>query len=274
MKSKPSAILRLRKMITNIIILLLGASILTYIGLMVFAYMMADKMIFAYAGAAAEPTSEVIYLQSANGEQIAAYHLPVADTPHILLYSHGNGEDLDSLRPLLESFQARGLASFAYDYPGYGQSSGRPTEAGVFAAADAAYKHVTETLGYAPEQITLYGRSLGSGPSCWLAQHHPVKGLILDGAFSSTFRVMTKVRVLTWDRFDNLSRLPFVNSPVLLLHGKKDRTVPFRHALQNERAITSPRQTLWHDDAGHNDLIQQLGSTYWDTVLLFASEGL
>jgi fermentation-respiration switch protein FrsA (DUF1100 family) len=261
-------------MITNVIILLLGIGIFFYVGLMAFAYLVADKMIFPYAGPYAEPTNEVIFLQSSDGERIAAYYLPTAEQKQILLYSHGNGEDLESIRPHLERFQAKGLASFAYDYPGYGQSSGRATEAGVYASAEAAYQYVTETLGYAPEQVTLYGRSLGSGPSCWLAERYPVKGLILNGAFSSTFRVMTKVRLLPWDRFNNLSRLPSIDCAVLLLHGKQDLTVPFSHALQNERAASGPTQTLWHPDAGHNDLIEQLGSTYWDTVLPFANKGL
>ena len=259
-------------MILNSIALLCLILAVAYLGGMVFAYVVADKMIFPYVGSTYPDSEELIKLTSSDGERIAAYHLPNDSSPHLLLYSHGNGEDIGDLRSLLETFQSKGVAVFAYDYPGYGQSTGTPSEAGVYAAAEAAYVYATETLGYAPENITLYGRSLGSGPSCWLAQQYPVRGLILDGAFSSTFRVMTKVRILPWDRFNNLARLPSIKCPVLLLHGVQDRTVPFAHALQNQKAIQSQVETLWSETAGHNDLIEQLGSAYWDTVLSFSSK--
>lgn len=269
-----SSLTILRKMILNCIALLCLCLAVAYIGGMVYAYLVADKMIFPYTGSSYADSAELIKLKSSDGERIAAYHLPNNSSPDLLLYSHGNGEDLGSILPVLETFQAKGLAVFAYDYPGYGQSTGTPSEAGVYAAAEAAYKYATETLGYAPENITLYGRSLGSGPSCWLAERYPVHGLILDGAFSSTFRVMTKVRLLPWDRFDNIARLPSIECPVLILHGVQDRTVPFAHALQNQKVIQSRVETLWSEDAGHNDLIEQLGSAYWTTVLSFSGKTL
>lgn len=260
----------LRRMILNSITLLCITLAIAYLGGMAFAYLVADKMIFPYSGSSYPDSDELIKLSSSDGERITAYHLANNSSPQLLLYSHGNGEDLGNIRPTLETFQARGLSVFAYDYPGYGQSTGTPSEGGVYAAAEAAYVYATETLGYAPENITLYGRSLGSGPSCWLAELYPVRGLILDGAFSSTFRVLTKIRILPWDRFNNLARLPSIKCPVLLLHGVNDQTVPFTHALQNQKAIQAPVQSLWSDTAGHNDLIEQLGPTYWNTVLSFS----
>lgn len=240
-----------------------------YLGLMAFAYFMADKMIFPFPESSYEVDESTIKLSSEDGEQIAAYYLASQPKDQLLLYSHGNGEDLGSIRPLLEIFKRRGISVFAYDYPGYGESSGSPSETGVYASADAAYKYVTEELGYAPGKITLYGRSLGSGPSCWLAERYGVGGLILDGAFSSTFRVMTNIRILPWDRFNNLARLPAIECSVLMLHGELDRTVPFAHALSNQKAASGKVVTLWSKTAGHNDLIEQLGSEYWDTVLNF-----
>ncbi|HAV14413.1 MAG TPA: alpha/beta hydrolase [Opitutae bacterium] len=259
----------LKKMFLHVLVIIGSVIVIGYCTGMLFAYLMADRMIFPYNGSSYEEGAEIIYLDSKDGERIAAYHLSERSSPLLMLYSHGNGEDIGLIRPTMETFLESGVSVLAYDYPGYGLSSGNASESGVYAAADAAYKYATETLGYKPENITLYGRSLGSGPSCWLAERYPVKGIILDGAFSSTFRVMTKVRVLPWDRFNNLSRLASIQCPVLIVHGKLDQTVPFTHALQNQHALSGQVETLWSPNAGHNDLIEQLGSTYWDTVLHF-----
>lgn len=256
-------------MILNILVLLCSAGCVLYVGLMAFAYLMADRMIFPYRGSSYADSEAFIEFESNDGETIATCYLENESSQKLLLFSHGNREDLGSIRYLLEEFQQRGVAVFAYDYPGYGASTGTPSEAGVYAAADAAYHHATEELGYAPEDITLYGRSLGSGPSCWLAERYPVGGLVLDGAFSSTFRVMTVIRLLPWDKFNNLARLKKIECPVLILHGKKDRTVPFSHALQNQNAVKGDVETLWSETAGHNDLIEQLGPNYWDTLITF-----
>ena len=266
-----SLLARLKTMLQNILLLILVSLVIIYLGGMAFAYLVADKMIFPYSSTSYSDSEELIKVKSADGEQIAALYLK-GTSDKLLLFSHGNGEDIGSIRELLASFQSNGISVFAYDYPGYGQSSGSASENGVYASADAAYRYVTESLGYQPPHITLYGRSLGSGPSCWLAERYPVAGMILDGAFSSTFRVMTKIRLLPWDHFNNISRFDSIECPVLILHGKQDRTVPFAHALQNEKAVRSEVATLWSETAGHNDLIEQLGRTYWDTVIEFIKQ--
>jgi hypothetical protein len=261
-------------MIANISILLISTLCIVYAGGIVYAYTFSDKLIFPRFAPSYEDTEEILKLQSDDGESISALYLAANDAKHLLLYSHGNGEDLGEIRPLLEDFRSRGIAVFAYDYPGYGTSTGTASEVGVYAATEAAYRYVTQTLGYAPKAITLYGRSLGSGPSCYLAEHYPVGGLILDGAFSSTFRVMTRVKILPWDKFDNVARLPSIQCPTLLLHGTEDSTVPFAHALQNSAAIRGIKHTVWVEGAGHNDLIEQSGAAYWDTVLPFIQQEL
>ncbi len=265
---------RLKQMIANISILLFSTLCIVYLGGILYAYTVSDKLIFPMLSPTYEDSSEILKLRTGHHDTISALHLEASGSKELLLYSHGNGEDLGDIRPLLDEFQRRGVSVFAYDYPGYGTSTGHPTEAGVYAAAETAYIYATETLGYAPAAITLYGRSLGSGPSCWLAERYPVSGLILDGAFSSTFRVMTRVKILPWDKFDNLARLPAMKCPVLLAHGTEDLTVPFTHALQNSSAIRSKKYTLWVEGAGHNDLIERAGPAYWDAVLPFIQNEL
>lgn len=256
-------------MIGNLLILFLGVFSVSYLGLCAYAYFTSDSIIFPSPKASYSDGPDILKLKSADGETLSAYFLEAPGSKSVLLYSHGNGEDIGDAKVLLNQFQKRGISVFAYDYPGYGTSTGKATEAGVYAAADAAYLYLTEEKEYAPEAITLYGCSLGSGPSSWLAERYPASGLILEGGFSSTFRVLTKVKLLPFDKFDNLARLPKLSCPVLIIHGKQDAVVPFQHALRNEKALGGAAATLWIDAAGHNNVIELAGERYWEIVLSF-----
>jgi fermentation-respiration switch protein FrsA (DUF1100 family) len=255
-------------MIANILILLASALAVIYLLACVYALNSANSMIFPAPPASYQDDETILKIPSADGNSISALYLKASESRKLLLYSHGNGEDLGYIRPFLEEFQRRGISVLAYDYPGYGTSTGTPGEKSVFAAADAVFNYARRTLQVPGEQIVLYGRSLGSGPSCWLAERYRVSGLILDGAFSSTFRVMTRIKLLPWDVFDNLKRLPKIGCPVLILHGEKDLVVTFEHALANSRAA---RQAELHAiaDAGHNDLVEVMDEAYWRLVLGF-----
>lgn len=259
-------------MIANLLILLLATFTVLYAGLCVYAYVISDSMIFPAPMATYEGDETILKLNSSDGETLSAYYLPADQSSKVLLYSHGNGEDLGDIRPLLNEFHKRGVSVFAYDYPGYGTSTGKPSEPGVYAAAEAAYSYLTDQLNYSPADIVLYGRSLGSGPSCWLAEHFPVGGLILDGAFSSTFRVLTRVKLLPFDKFDNLARLRDMELRTLLIHGKRDFVVPFAHAIKNQKALKGNATSLWVESAGHNGLIEIVGERYWEVVLDFIQD--
>lgn len=267
-------LVRLKQMIANLTILLLSSLCIIYAGLHAYALIVSDSMIFPAPLSSYQDDASIFKIRSSDGETIAAYLLSAEDSQSLLLYSHGNGEDIGMARPFLQLFTERGISVLAYDYPGYGTSSGQPSEAGSYAAIEAAYRYATETLGYRPEQITLYGRSLGSGPSAWLAEREPVAGLIFDGAFTSTFRVLTDNKLLLWDKFDNYARLPKIQCPILIIHGTLDRTVPFSHALKNWKRVDGPKHRLFVEGAHHGNVIELAGREYWDIVLPFIKGNL
>jgi pimeloyl-ACP methyl ester carboxylesterase len=258
----------LKQMIANILILLAMALAASYALACLYALASANSMIFPAPPSSYQDDESIVKIQSCDGNSISALYLEATQSRKLLLYSHGNGEDLGYILPFLQEFQRRGISVLAYDYPGYGTSSGTPSEKAVYAAADAVFEYARQSLQFPSERIVLYGRSLGSGPSCWLAERHPVAGLILDGAFSSTFRVMTRIKLLPWDVFDNLKRLPEIDCPVLILHGEDDLIVPFEHALANEKAAQKA-QTHWIKGAGHNNHIEVMGEDYWRLVFGF-----
>jgi len=253
----------------NILILLFAALSVIYVGLCAYAYVASDSLIFPSPEASYTDNSEIIKLSTSRGDMISALFFKAINSKHVLLYSHGNGEDLGMIRPTLEAYQNRGISVFAYDYPGYGTSTGQASEESVYAAIETAYLYLINELGYTPEVITLYGRSLGSGPSAWLAEHYPVSGLIIEGGFTSTFRVLTGVKLLPFDKFDNLARLPKLDCPILLIHGEQDAVVTFEHGLKNHKALNGANEVLWVAAAGHNDVIEQAGDGYWGVVRSF-----
>jgi len=260
-------------MLLKICLLVLSLLAIAYLGAIGFAYCFADQMIFPVVPSSYERLPDLQTVETSEGDTIAVVYLPVEGSQKLLLYSHGNGEDLGSIWPILKMYQSRGIAVLAYDYPGYGLSSGRASEKSVLAAADSVFQYATAKLGYRTADIVLYGRSLGSGPSTWLTTRYPVQGLILEGAFSSTFRVMTRFKILPFDTFDNLPLLRASRCPVLVLHGEKDLTVPFEHGHALIQAAGERGQHLWLPEAGHNDIISVAGPLYWETVLPFIEEG-
>ena len=153
----------------------------------------------------------------------------------------------------------------AYDYTGYGLSLSegeRPSEADVLADVEAAFHYLTSVLNIKAETVILYGRSLGSGPSCHLAQlqskrGHPVAGVILQSPLMSAFRVALKLRFsLPGDVFCNIDKVPFIDSPVFIIHGTRDEVVPFSHGQELYLALKDEckYRPFWVHNAGHNNI--------------------
>ncbi len=248
------------------------ALVIVYLAAIVCAAVISDSLIFPVPPASYEDASDTLKLKTNSGAEITVKCLEAPGSEQLLIYSHGNGEDVGMVLNFLENFQRRGISVLVYDYPGYGTSSQEPSESGLYAAADAVYAFATQTLKFAPEQIVLYGYSLGSGPSCWLAERYPIGRMILDGAFTSTFRVKTRVKLLPFDKFDNFSRLKNIDCPVLLIHGMEDRTVPLWHAQRNWKVLHREKQRFWVQGAGHVNIPEIAGSLYWDTVISFIKQ--
>ncbi len=257
-------------MLLEMLILIGALSAFAYLCLGVYALLWADRIIFPKLPPADPAPPEAFFLEDKDGERISALHLANQEARQTLLYSHGNRETLASIDWLLKAHRARGFNVMAYDYPGYGQSSGCASESGVYAAAEAAYAFLIEKKGVKPEDIILYGRSLGGGPTSYLASKYPVGGVILEATFISAFRVKTRFPLLPWDSFSNLSRIRRIKAPILFIHGTEDAVVPFAHAKKLLRAAGPGQSYLWVEGGGHSRLMEFAGAGYWRKIAEFA----
>jgi fermentation-respiration switch protein FrsA (DUF1100 family) len=253
---------------------LVVVALVVYVAFAAFAWLMADRMMFLPPAPSYRTARlPIVMVPSGDGGSVATLHLPNPDAALTMLYAHGNAEDLGQLVPLLEELRRAGFAVLAFDYRGYGLSTGGPpTAAGAVRDMEAVYRHATTTLGIPPSRIVLYGRSVGSGPASDLAARLPVAGLVLESAFVSAFRVMTKVSLLPFDRFPNLAHVRRVRCPVLVVHGTNDEVIPYEHGRRLYEAVRSPKQALWVEGAHHNDVALVGGDRYWAALRAFGRQ--
>ena len=139
--------------------------------------------------------SRHFWLNTSLGSRIPAFFIERPNAEVTILFSHGNAEDLGMIYDWFNDLsRVLRVNIMAYDYTGYGKSNGAPSEENCYADIESAYQYLLDVRGLQPEQIVLYGRSLGSGPSCYLAsktgkEGQSVGGVILQSPLLSAYRV-------------------------------------------------------------------------------------
>jgi len=248
------------------ILILLG---MAYVLIAVGAHFLSLSMIFPRPPVKYSMGPDYIELTAPDGVKIAARHWPNPQAKHTLLYLHGNYEDLGSIGEYMPQFIAAGYAVFAIDYRRYGRSEGTPDEKNVCADTQLAYEYMRTKLGIPAERIVIFGYSLGGGPGVELARHQPAAGLVLQGAFVSAYRVMTKIPVFPGDKFVNISKMPELKLPVFVIHGTADGTVPFWHGEKLYEATTARKGKLFVEGGPHGGLGDFTGPRYWEELRKF-----
>ena len=152
-----------------------------------------------------------------------------------------------------------GINLLAFDYRGFGESTGTPDEFGLYADATASYEYLTRTLNVPPERLVIFGHSLGSGVAIELASRVPAAGLIVEGAFTSVVDrgqelfPLFPVALISTQRFPSLDRIASIGMPKLLLHSPEDRVIPYAHGRRLFDAARAPKRFVdvkgGHDDA-------------------------
>ena len=230
---------------------------------LMFSQLSVNRMIFYPPAAGYEDGPDVIKIETAGGEKIAAMYFENEKAHFTILFTHGNAEDIGNNVEFFEMLTGHGFSVLAYDYRGYGHSEGRASVKNAYEDIEAAYKYLTEKLKVEPGRIIVYGRSVGASPSVYLATKEKFAGLILESPFTSVFRVVTRIRILPFDKFDNLARIGKVDRPLLIMAGQADDIVPAWHGKKLYDKANKPKMSLWVKGASHNNFLWVAGEQYW-----------
>jgi fermentation-respiration switch protein FrsA (DUF1100 family) len=246
----------------RIVGIFITAALLLYAGFLCLLYFSQDSMIYpgtknlVESAPPAAAGMEIIRLPTAAGN-VEALFLPATDAPTALpkplvIYAHGNGEVTDFWVTALDGFRERGIGVLLVEYPGYGRSTGTPSERSIRIAMDAAYDRMAGDPRVDRTRILGFGQSLGGGAICLLAKDRPLRALILESTFPSLDIFVGRYwapSFLLRDHFNSLATVSDFARPILVIHGRQDQLIPWQ---QGQRlAAAAAHATFRLYDCGH-----------------------
>jgi fermentation-respiration switch protein FrsA (DUF1100 family) len=222
---------------------------------------------------------EDVWFPAANGAQLHGWFVRAPQQPAraTILHCHGNGGNVTNVGWVAEQLSQRGYDVLVFDYRGYGRSAGTVTdESGLYADGAAAYEFLTRERGVKPEQLVLYGQSLGTTVAIDLAARQPVAALIIESGLSSASSMASAS--LPWlpawlhwlgkNRFTSARKLANVHCPVLITHGDRDEVIPVEQGRQLFAAAREPKHLEIIPGGDHN-LVGRGGMAYLEKVAVF-----
>ncbi|MEE9371365.1 MAG: alpha/beta hydrolase [Sedimentisphaerales bacterium] len=259
---------------------------IAYCGLGVILYLM--QPVFLYS-----PTREVTYtpgglgldfenvvFKTSDGLKLTGWYIPAANSELTVLFCHGNGGNMMHRLDSINIFYNLGLNCFIFDYRGYGNSEGKPTEEGTYLDAAAAYKWLTEEKKIPPDDIIIFGRSLGGSIAAQLASKVEARALIIESGFTSyvdTGKKFYPYMPVQWFASYSYSTIDYVKNvhcPVMLIHSRNDEIVPFEFSLELHEAANEPKELI-EISGSHNDgflVSSEIYKSAWVKWIKFLTE--
>jgi fermentation-respiration switch protein FrsA (DUF1100 family) len=253
---------------------------------------------FAFFPSAGESTTPsefgvpytAVTLTTSDGERLRAWRLKGTDSRALVVYFHGNGGNLSIWAPILSDLARHGFDVLAFDYRGYGLSTGRPTESGVYRDADAVLDYVASVRSESRpfdfaqgrpfdsaqgRPVIYWGRSLGTAVAAYAASRRRPDGIILEAGFPDaqavvrTSPVLALLSIFSTYRFPTAERLAGVSTPALVLHGDADQVIPFALGRALFDRLTGDKTFVAIPGGDHNDAKPADERVYWGAVDAF-----
>ncbi len=193
-------------------------------------------------------TYERVSLNTADGLRISAWFVPCVNARKTVLFCHGNGGNMSHRLDTINQLNEMGLNCFLFDYRGYGDSQGKPSEKGTYCDAEAAWDWLTEMKGIKPHNIVIFGRSMGGAIASYLAGKVQPAGLVVESSFTSyvdlgkKFYPYLPVKQFAAFDYNTLEYIKKVSCPVLVIHSKADEIIPYEFAPVLFQAANEPKE--------------------------------
>ena len=222
---------------------------------------------------------EPVKLVTNDNVQLDGWFIPASQARGAVLFFHGNAGNISHRLDTLLLLNKMKLSTLIFDYRGYGRSQGKPSEQGTYQDAEAAWQYLTQERGVLPQQIILFGRSLGAAVAAHLATIHTPGALIIESCFTSVPDIAADLypflpaRLLSRVDYNAKEKLENVACPVLIVHSPNDEIIPYKHGRALYAAAKEPKRFL-ELRGGHNDGFLITGKAYRDALESFLSEVL
>jgi fermentation-respiration switch protein FrsA (DUF1100 family) len=220
---------------------------------------------------------EDVYFTASDGVRLNAWLIDAGDDAPMVLWFHGNAGNIADRVDNARLLYGRGLSLFMIDYRGYGASEGRPSEKGINEDGLAAYDYLLER-GVTPENLIVFGRSLGSTVAIHLACQDKCAGVILESAFTNMADMAKKHFPIVPGtggfklKFPSIDRIASIDDPILFIHGAEDEIVPYELGLRLFEAASAEKEFYTIEGAHHNDTYLMGGKEYFDKFEKFVRD--
>ena len=201
---------------------------------------------------------EDVSLEAADGVKLSAWFIPSNEQRAVAIFCHGNAGNISHRLHTIKLLNRLGLSTLIFDYRGYGQSEGNPSEKGTYLDVEAAWQYIVDFRGIEPEKIIILGRSLGGAIAAYLAQKHKPGILVIESTFTSipdmaaAIYPYIPVRLLSRINYPTVKYISEVKCPVLIVHSRNDDIIPFDHGLRLFEIANQPKKFL-EISGNHNE---------------------
>lgn len=220
-----------------------------------------DSSYLEAAGTLAIEGSTRVTIPTSDGEKLAGWYLPPKDaSAPVFLFFHGKGGGLERKSLRWAKLKDRGAGVLAFSYRGFPGSTGKPSEAGLYEDARAAYRWLTGR--HDATRIVLHGLSLGTAVAAKLATEANARALVLEAPYSALVDVAAErqpwfpVSVLLQDQFRTRDFIADIKMPLLIAHGDEDRSIPLDQARELYALAPEPKKLVVKPGSGHETLVR------------------
>ena len=215
-----------------------------------------------------------VYITTEDNELLQCFFVANKSSKKIVIYFHGNAGNIYDRLPELIDLSRTGANILGVGYRGYGKSSGKPSEKGIYKDGLASLKYVSEILGYPSDKTFICGRSIGTATAVHISVKKKIAGIILitpmtSGRELAKYHGFGPFSVIAGNTFNNIEKCSDILSPVLIIHGDKDEVVPWAMGKKIYDTLKITKKIVTIERGYHNDLEFSNPQLYWNSIAEF-----